>query len=130
MKRMKTTLVVAMVSSICLVGSALSATAACTGRTEYFFYDYSWKDNSDTSGPITVRCGDTIIGTNYHVYYDNIGTDKIMGQYTPVDGSGFCSISSDGKMASSETVNAGIQASTPKIDYVSGKISYVISTRE
>lgn len=112
------------------MGSALSASAAYTANTQKIFYDYSWQDDSETYGPVTVKSGSTTIGTNYHVYTDNVGTDKVKGKYTPVGGSGHCSISSDGNMATSATVAAGIQASTANVDYVSGKISYVISTRE
>lgn len=115
--------------NVCAASATLTSNASITGFTKKTFYDYSWTDDSQEYGPLTVSRNGTVLGTNYHCYIDYIGTDEVYGTYTPVGGSGDCAISSDGIMGLSDIVAAGRIATTETIDYTGGKETTVISTR-
>lgn len=116
--------------NVCVASTTLTSNAAqLTGNTKKTFYDYAWSDDSVDYGPVTVYYNGTILGTNYHCYIDNIGTDKVYGTYTPVENYGDCAISSDGLIGLSGIANAGRIAISPSINYTGGKETTVISTR-
>ena len=119
-----------VVAITCVCSMAISASAAYYGSTTYTFYDeHSWSNDSAVIRR-DVFSGNRLIGTSVHEYVDNLFTDEVRGGYSPVGGSGFCSLTTNGHSTNvTDDTEAGEMIYTNYIDYVGGKSTRVNCVR-